>query len=388
MLARWFGAVMWLWNTALSIRSESYREFGWSFTSNDISRWLTQWKRTPGHEWLADVPATCLTQCLRDQDAAFRNFFAKRARYPRFRRKSLASSLRFQDIGVAWMSGVLSLPKLGRIKLAESLPDVTKPDMVTLSRDSCGRYFISFSAEVVIALLPATNRMIGVDLGLTTLATLSSGEKIENPKRYHARQRYLRRQQRILSRRQNGSARREQQKLRVARIHAKIKQQREYALHQLTTRLVREFDVICIEDLNVRAMARGLHGKSIHDAAFGEFRRQLRYKRGWYGRTLIEVDRWFPSSKTCSHCGHVLDELRLDQRSWSCPKCGTEHDRDENAALVLLTAGMRQLGGREDRDSAWSGEGPCTGALPAQVPCDEARSRQLIGECMEHESVS
>src|SRR5882724_9005220 len=140
LLERWFGASRWLWNTTLGIRSEAYRVCGLKLTGDDLSRWLTQWKRTAGHEWLAAVPATCLTQCLRDQDAAFRNFFARRARYPKFKRRSAAASLRFQDAGTAWARGVVSLPKLGS--------KVERPDQVTLSRDATGHYHISFCAEV------------------------------------------------------------------------------------------------------------------------------------------------------------------------------------------------------------------------------------------------
>src|SRR6266850_492868 len=314
LLERWFGATRWLWNTALGIRSEAYRVCGLTLTGNDLSRWVTQWKRTAGHEWLAAVPATCLTQCLRDQEAAFRNFFARRARYPRFKRKSTPGRLRFQDAGAGWARGVMSLPKLGSLKLAESLPEVERPDMVTLSRDGTGCYYVSFCAQVQTALLPIRQRSVGVDLGLTCLATLSTGEKIPNPKRYHARLKYLRQQQRCLARRQKGSRRREKQRLRVARAHARVRQERQYALHALTTRLVREFDLICIEDLNVKAMARGLHARAIHDAAFSEVRRQLTYKSRWYGKILEIVDRWYPSSKTCSRCQQVRDYLRLDER--------------------------------------------------------------------------
>ncbi len=200
------------------------------------------------------MPATCLTQCLRDQDTAFRNFFARRARYPRFKRRDMSGALRFQDIRTAWSKGALSLSKLGRLKLAEALPSIARPDMVTLTRDGAGRYFVSFCAEVDIDLLPFTRRAIGVDLGLASLATLSSGERIANPKHYDTRLRYLRQQQRCLARRQKGSKRRDRQKLRLARAHAKVRAQRTDALHRLTTRLVREFDLICIEDLNVKAM--------------------------------------------------------------------------------------------------------------------------------------
>src|SRR5256886_3296872 len=256
LLDRWLGAARWVWNTALAIRCEAYRECRLTLTGIDISRWLTQWKRTPGHEWLKLVPATCLTQRLRDQDAAFRNFFARRARYPRFKRTSMSGSLRFQDVGAQWGRGFLCLPKLGVLKLAEALPQVERPDLVTLSRDSAGRYHGSFLPQVEVTLLPIMHRVVGVDLGLESLATLSTGEKIPNPRRYHARLRYLRQQKRCLARRRKGSRRREKQRLRVARIHAKARQERQYALHKLTTRLVREFDVICVEDLSVKEIGR------------------------------------------------------------------------------------------------------------------------------------
>src|ERR1700730_6278548 len=350
LLECWFGATRWLWNTALGIRSEAYRIFGLNLTGDDLSRWLTQWKRTAGHEWLAAVPPACLAQCLRDQDAAFRTFFARRARYPKFKRKSTAASLRFQDAGRAWARGVVSLPKLGSLKLAESLPKVERPALVTLSRDAAGRYHVSFCAEVETSLMRITHRVVGVDVGLTHLATLSTGEKIPNPKRYHARLKYLRQQQRCLARRQKGSRRREKQRLRVARVHTRVRQERQYALHALTTRLVKEFDLIFIEDLNVKAMARGLHARAIHDVAFSEVRRQLTYRCNWYGKILEVVDRWYASSKRCSKCQYTLDELRLDERQWTCPRCGNCHDRDINAERNLRRERLRQLAGCCGRD--------------------------------------
>jgi putative transposase len=182
LLDRWFGATRWLWNSALEIRSEAYRACGLSFTGIDFARWLTQWKRTAGHEWLSEVPATALTQCLRDQDRAFRRFFAGYARYPRFKAKRGRQSLRFQGVGAAWRSGRLSLPKLGVLKLAEELPEIERPDMVSLLRDETGAYYVSFCGEVPRTLRPGTGDLVGVDLGLTHLATLSTGEKIPNPR--------------------------------------------------------------------------------------------------------------------------------------------------------------------------------------------------------------
>jgi putative transposase len=383
LLDRWFGATRWLWNTALAIRTEAYRECGLSLTGNDLSRWLTQWKRTSGHEWIAEIPTTVLTQCLRDQDAAFRNFFGGRARYPKFKHKGTSGSVRFQDVGRAWTRGVLSLPKLESLKLAETLPEVARPDLVTLSRDAAGRYHVSFSVEVPKSSLPITHRVVGVDVGLTHLATLSTGEKIPNPKRYHTRLRYLRQQQRCLARRQKGSRRREKQRLRVARVHARVRQQRQCAVHALTTRLVREFDLVMIEDLNVKAMARGIHSRAIHDAAFSEVRRQLTYKCEWYGKILVEVDRWYASSKICSECQYTLDELRLDQRQWTCPRCGVRHDRDVNAARNILAEGLRQLAGRDDRDLRVDAGDACPEEILVQVLAEEARSGQRNRACLE-----
>ena len=222
-------------------------------------------------------------------------------------------------------------------------------------------------------------------MGLSYLATLSTGEKIPNPKHYNAHLRYLRQQQRCLARRRNGSRRREKQRLRVARGHARVRDLREHALHSLTTRLVREFDVICVEDLSVKGLARGKCGRATQDAAFGKLRRQLTYKSEWTGRVIVAVDRWYPSSKCCSGCHHILVELRLDQREWTCPKCGSRHDRDINAARNLLTEGLRQLAVRDERDlrvdarGAWPGE-----SILVQVLAEEARSghcnRSLLEE--------
>jgi putative transposase len=331
------------------------------------------------------VPATCFTQCLRDQDSAFRNYFAGRAQYPKFKRKGSAGSLRFQDAGSGWKRGILSLPKLGALKLAEALPSVDRPDLVSLTLDAAGRYFVSFCTEVEKAPPSFSYRApaVGVDLGLHRLATLSTGEKIENPRHYQARLRYLRQQQRCLSRRQKGSRRREKQKLRVARAHAKVRQARQYALHDLTTRLTQDYDLIFIEALNVKALSRGRNARSIQDASFGEIRRQLTYKSAWRDKILIAVDRWYASSKTCSKCRHVLDELRLDVRYWTCPKCKACHDRDINAARNLLMEGLRQLAAHDERDLCVDAGDTCPEEILVQVLAEEARSGQCNRACLE-----
>jgi putative transposase len=428
MLDGWFGAVRWLWNTALEIRSAAYRVLGLRLNSNDISRWLTQWKRTAGHEWLQDVPATALTQALLDQERAFRNFFGvkkdgtkreTKAGYPQPRSRWGRKSLRFQDIGKRWEQGTLSLPKLGPVKLAESLPRVAGeaedrpfvaiPGMVTLSRDALGRYHVSFTVVTEVAPLPATGRTCGVDLGVTNLATIawSDGtvETVEAPRHYFARRRYLRRQKRKLSRRigarkgEPKSARYLKQKVTVAKAEAQVAAQRANSLHELTTGLMRRADLIGIEDLNVKAMGRGILSASLHDAAFGEFRRQTEYKAGWYGRTVVKVDRFFPSSKRCCNpeCGHIHEGLKLGDRVWTCTKCGTKHLRDPNAAFNIHAEALRVVAGRDVRQEPLgeSAEGMCvdgrgaaTGGLPpVTVLPDEARSGQSTGVCLEHTPV-
>lgn len=380
MLNQWFGASRWLWNWALSSRTKAYKRRKEPVSGIDISRRLTKLKQLPRFSWLKNPPATCLTQTLRDQDAAFAHFFRRvkagdKPGYPRFRsRHDNTVSLRFQDVSIAkWAKGAVSLPKLGMVKLAEQLPAVACPDTVTLKREPDGRYYVAFNATAEIALLPATGKVIGIDLGLTHLATFSNGEKIENPRKLAGRLKYLKQQQRCLARRQRGSKRRARQRLRVARAHRKISDQRNYATHALTTRLVREYDVICIEDLAISNMIRHPRlARSIADAGWGELVRQLEYKANWYGRTVVKVDRWFPSSKTCPACGHKLDELRLDIRKWTCPKCGTEHDRDIAAAQNVLVAGMHQLGGGEHRDLRADG-------ADVNAP-REARTGQLLSE--------
>jgi putative transposase len=384
LAARTLGAKRWLWNTALELRSAAYKELGLRLKGKDVSRMLTQWKKTPEHEWLAAVPATALTQTLRDLDRAFTNFFAKRAQYPRIKKRRHGGKLRFQDVSAAkWRKGQLALPKFGRLRLAERLPKSAKPKTMTLTCDAAGRYFVSFSVEVKIEDLPSTGKMIGVDLGLKHLATLSNGEKIAAPKKYAGRLRYLKRQQRALARKQAGSKRREKQRLRVAKAHVKVAQARNYEIHQLTTRLVRDYDVIAIEDLNVKGLSRGFLSRSMLDAAFGEFNRQLTYKAAWYGKQVVKVDRYFPSSKLCSACGHKLQELKLRVRSWRCPECGALHDRDENAAINIETEGLRIL--REPGNSTGvtpepvrtEGRGSCRSESTGQVLPGEVRSAKL-----------
>lgn len=298
-------------------------------------------------------------------------------------RAAAIESIRFQDVSITkWEAGILSLPRLGELELAENIPDiwhtvqprkplpegekperVAGPAMVTLTREPNGDYYVSFTAEVAVRDLPATGKTVGVDLGVSTLATLSTGEKVHYGSRWRAKQRYLRRGQRALARCQKGSRRSQRARRRVAPAHANVAAHRAYHLHQLTTRLVRENDRICIEDLNVKGLARGFLSAQIQDAAFGEFRRQLTYKCQWYGRELVVVNRYFASSKICWLCGWVNTDLTLSTRSWPCGGCQTQHDRDENAAKGLVAEGVRVLVACKARDSLPIGSWQATPGL-------------------------
>jgi putative transposase len=215
------------------------------------------------------------------------------------------------------------------------------PSTVTITKDTAGRYFVSFLVEDAIEALPVVDAMVGVDVGLKDVAVLSTGEKIANPRHLHRSERRLKHAQRNLARKQKGSKNREKARLKVAREHAHIADQRRDGLNKLTTRLIRENQMICVESLDVKHLIHNhTLAKAISDVGWGEFVRQLAYKATWYGRTLVQIDRWYPSSKRCHACSCVLETLDLSVRQWTCPACGARHDRDVNAAKNILAVGL------------------------------------------------
>ncbi len=222
-----------------------------------------------------------------------------------------------------------------------ALPDGAQPTTVIVSRDTAGRYFVSILIEEAITSLPITTGQVGIDLGLHDVVVLDSGEKVGNPHVLAQDETRLATAQRRLAKKKLGSKNRDKARRKLARIHARIADHRQDFLHQLSTRILRENQTICVEGLQVKAMAKHpTLAKAIHDVGWGEFVRQLEYKAAWYGRTLVKIDKWYPSSKRCSACGHVLDSLTLDVRHWTCPACGIVHDRDVNAAQNILAAGL------------------------------------------------
>jgi putative transposase len=345
VLNRTFGCVRLVYNKALDARTAAWSAERQRVTYPQTSAMLTSWKRTQELAFLNEVAAVPLQQSLRHLQGAFVAFWEGRARYPRFKSKKrqcdaaeyTRSAFRFRD-------GQLTLAKLSGpldIRWSRPLPEGSYPSTVTIRRDPAGRWYISLGVEdSTVRRLPPSQAEVGVDVGLTSLVTLSTGEKVANPRHERRDRARLARAQRALARKQAGSNNRAKARRRVARIHVRIADRRRDHLHKLTTRLVHENQMIMLEDLNVRGMT-GNHAlaRAISDAAWSELRQMLSYKCSWYGRDLIAVDPWLPSSRICSTCGHLTGRLPLSVREWTCQRCATWHDRDVNAARNILAAG-------------------------------------------------
>ncbi|ELX6889625.1 transposase, partial [Salmonella enterica] len=306
---------------------------------------LTALKKEPEFAWLNDVSCVPLQQSLRHQQTAFANFFAGRAAYPAFKSKRHKQAAEFTASAFKYRDGKLYMAK-NKIPLdvrwSRPLPSV--PSTVTISKDAAGRYFVSCLCEFEPASLPITSSMVGIDVGLKDLFVTDTGFRSGNPRhtaKYAARLALL---QRRLSKKAKGSKNRAKAHLKVARLHAKIADCRLDALHKATRKLINDNQVVCVESLKVRNMIRNPSlSKAIADASWGELVRQLRYKGEWAGRSVVAIDQFFPSSKRCSCCGFIMKKMPLDVRKWQCPECGTDHDRDVNAARNIKAAGLAVL---------------------------------------------
>jgi putative transposase len=347
VLSRTFGCVRLVWNRTLAWRHARYNTEGQPTNFPTANAYLTALKRDPELAFLGEVSAVPLQQALRIQQTAFANFFATRARSPRFKSRTGRQSAEYTRSGFRYRDGKLALAKMATpLAFLWSWPEVDPttidPTTVTVSRDPCGRWYVSFAVDLAdLEPPPAAGAPVGVDLGITDFAVTSDGDKIRNPRLLERKARNLARYQRRMARCQKGSNNRAKARAKVARAHRKVCAAREDFLHRTSTNLVRDHDVIVIEDLAVSNMVRNHKlARAISDCGWGTFRRMLEYKAAKAGRHLIVVDRWFPSSKTCSHCGHLLAELALSTRTWQCPSCGSRHDRDINAAKNILAAGL------------------------------------------------
>jgi putative transposase len=345
-LARNAGARRYVWNWALGRKRDYYRKNRIGLRTSILKAELPILKRNPETAWLADADSQSLQEALRDLDRAFKSFFEGRSRFPRFKSRKWDEARFRISQRVAIADGVVSIPKIGSVRIRQSQPVDGETKSATFKQDAAGHWHVTLVTEFTMpdTALPAADpdNVIGIDLGLRDFAVLSDGGRIPGPRFFRKNERKLRRAQRVFSRRKKGSARRLRANRAVSLVHRKTAHQRKDFLHKLTSRLVVKYDGICIEDLSVKGLVRTKLAKSTTDASFGEFRRQLEYKTVWKRRYLAVVDRWYPSSKTCRACGAVNDALTLADRTWTCV-CGVCHDRDLNAALNVRSEGLKIL---------------------------------------------
>ena len=361
-LAQTFGCTRFVYNWALALRTDSYYQENKSLSYRDTSNSLTKLKKKPEKSWLKEVSSVPLQQGLRHLNTAFKNFFAGRTKYPRFKKKNNRQSMTYAASAFKWQDGKLTLAKMSQpLKIKWSRYFSGEPTSITISKDPSGRYFVSFLVEEELEQWEKTEEKIGIDLGIKDVVVTSKGFGSGNPKylrKYEARLKTL---QTRLARKQKGSNNRHKARLKVAKLHAKISDCRRDFLHKLSTKLVRENQSIFTETLAVKNMManhklakaiadcgatprrRQAQGNAHQESGWGEFLRQLQYKCEWHDRELVGIDRWFPSSKRCFQCGHVLDKLSLDIREWQCPSCNNLNLRDYNAALNILAVGQTVL---------------------------------------------
>jgi len=344
LLRRTLGCVRLVYNRALAERTEAWYQRQQRVGYTETSAMLTQWKKQEDLQFLNEVSCVPLQQGLRHLQTAYTNFFAGRAKYPNFKKKRNGGSAEFTKSAFKWREGQVFLAKCLEplnIRWSRQLPEGAEPSTVTVRLNPSGQWYISLRFDDPRDLkLEPSGQSIGVDAGITSLVTLSNGEKVANPKHFDRHYRRLRRAQKALSRKQKGSRNRDKARIKVARIHQQISNSREDHLHKLTTRLIRDNQTIAVESLAVKNMVKNPKlARAISDAGWGELVRQLEYKAKWYGRDLVKIDRWFPSSKRCGNCGQIVERLPLSVREWDCPSCGSHHDRDVNAARNILAVG-------------------------------------------------
>lgn len=343
LLARHFGCARFVYNHFLNQRKEQYRLTGKSDNYYAQAKSLTELKKQEATAWLKEVNAQSLQFALRSLDAAYTNFFQKRAKFPSFKSKHTKNSFTVpQHVSIA--GGRLFFHKFKEgIKCRVHREITGKVDKATISKTPSGKYFVSvFTEEEYVTPVKKSGKAVGVDMGLKDLLITSDGEIFKNNRNTKRYERKLAKAQQHLSRKKKGSRGFENQKLKVARIHEKIANSRADYLHKCSISLVRRYDTICIEDLNVKGMERNHRlAKSITDASWGNFVSMLTYKAEWNGKKVVKVDRYFPSSQTCNVCGYVNKQTKdLSVREWECPVCHTHHNRDVNAAINILRFGI------------------------------------------------
>ncbi len=344
-----FGCVRFVYNNVLSYKIDKYKNENISLSKIDCNNYCNRVLKNE-YNWLKEVGKYSLTNSIINMDNAYQKFFKEHTGFPKFKskkdnHKSYKTNFSSNNIEVDFINNNIKVPKLKWIKSKIHRKFTGKIKSATISQNPSGKYFISILVDTENTQLPKNNNKVGIDLGLKEFAITSDGELISNPKYLRKSEKRLSKLQRDLSRKQMGSRNRNKCRLKVAKLHEKISNQRKDFLHKLSTRLIHENQVIVLEDLKVKNMIKNKHlSKSISDVSWSEFVRQLEYKSEWYGRTVIKIDTWYPSSQICSNCGHKDGKKELSIREWTCPICGTHHDRDINASINILNEGLRMLG--------------------------------------------
>jgi putative transposase len=343
LLAKSFGCARWFWNYALNLCQETYKNTSKGLSRGYIQGLLPALKKE--YEWLKEPYSQCLQVVALNLSTAYKNFFDKRAMLPKFKSKHSRQSISYPQ-NVKFDGDYINLPKIGLVFCQRHRDFEGDIKTVTVSRNPDGKYFVSVltdNGKEKPELVPI-DKAIGVDVGLTHFAITSEGSKFANPKHFAKRQRNLKRKQQKLSRKKKGSQNRNKARQAVAKVHSKIARCREDFLHKLSRKIVNENQVIAVENLNIKGMVKNHNlASSINDTGWGMFCTMLKYKSESEGKGYIEIDRWFPSSKTCHVCINRIDSLTLDVRAWTCNHCGTHHDRDVNAAINIRNEALRIL---------------------------------------------
>lgn len=356
-ISKQLGCCRLIYNKLLDYKKTQYKEYKQNTSLSQLGKYLTNLKKQDEYLFLNDVYAMCLAQTMQDLLKAYDNFFKLHKGYPKFKsKKDTKQSCRFTNLifrGKKKING-------NRITLIKQLTNIlfkcSKKDeiylnhnekyihSITLIKNSTEKYYLSILIDYNIIQKQKLDTVIGLDLGIKDFIVDSNGNRYENKHFYKNQEKKLKKLQKQFSKKQKGSNNRNKLRIKLSKVHEKIKNQRQNYLHQITSKLVNENQIICIEDLNVNGMLQNHKlAKSIQELSFYEFRRQLEYKCKWYGRQLIVIDRFYPSSKTCHNCGYIYKDLKLSEREWICPHCGKLIDRDYNASLNILDEGLRQI---------------------------------------------